>query len=159
MAGLIPFNNPFNRKNTGLARTNTDTDFEDFYNLLDDFFNDGLTSSRSLLTDTFKIDIEEKENEYLIEAELPGVKKKDVSLDVDGDTLCISVNHTEEINKDGEKGKNYIHRERRASSVSRRVRLADAKLGEIKAKLDDGVLTVTVPKDVKTITSRKINIE
>jgi len=149
MAGLIPFNI---RRNTDLARSSTD-----LYNMLDDFFNDGLMpGNRNLLKDTFKLDIEETEKEYLIEAELPGVKKEEIGLDVEDDNLCISVNRTEEDNKDG---KNYIHRERRVTSMSRRVRLANVNLDEIKAKLDDGVLTVTIPKDEKTSTSRKINIE
>jgi len=43
--------------------------------------------------------------------------------------------------------------------MSRRVRLANAKLDEAKAKLEDGVLTITIPKDEQAINSRKINIE
>ena len=151
MAGLVPFN----RKNNDLARTATG--FEDFYNMLDDFFSDGFMSpGRSLVRDTFKIDIQDKDGEYLIEAELPGIKKDEIDLNIEDDNLCITVNRTEEVNKDG---KNYIHRERRASSMSRRVRLANAKLDEIKAKLEEGVLTVTIPKDEKANTSRKIDIE
>ena len=149
MAGLIPFNR---NRNTNLARTGND-----FYNMLDDFFNDNFMSSRNLLRDTFKIDIQEKENEYLIEAEVPGIKKEEIDLSIDDDNLCISVNRVEESNKDD--GKNYIHRERRASSMSRRVRLQGAKLDEIKAKLDEGILTVTIPKDVKANILRKIDIE
>jgi len=152
MAGLIPFNH---RSNNSLARINS-TGFEDFYNMLDDFFSDGLMPGRSLLRDTFKLDIAEKDNEYLVEAEMPGISKDEISLNIDGDTLSISVNRTEETNNDG---KNFIHRERRASSMSRRVRLADAKLDEIKAKLEDGVLVVTIPKYVKVDSSRKIDIE
>ena len=153
MAGLIPFN----WKNNGLARP-TNTGFEDFYNMLDDFFSDNwLTgSNRNLLKDTFKIDIQDKEKEYLIEAELPGVKKEEIDLGIEDDNLCISVNRVEEENKDG---KNFIHRERRATSMSRRVRLANAKLDEIKAKLEEGVLSVTIPKDDKSTASRKIDIE
>jgi len=152
MTGLVPFN----RKNTNLARTGTG--FEDFYNMLDDFFSDGFMSSpnRNLLRDSFKIDIEEKDDEYLIEAEMPGIKKEEIDLNIDEDSLCISINRTEESNMDG---KNYIHRERRASSMSRRVRLAGAKLDNIKAKLDDGVLVITIPKDIKESSSRKIEIE
>ena len=154
---------PFNRKNTNLTNA---TGFNDFYNMLDDFFNDSFMSSpsRNLLRDTFKIDIEERENEYLIEAELPGIKKEEIDLNIEDDNLCISVNRnrTEETNSDdkGEKnGKNYIHRERRSTSMSRRVRLANAKFDEITAKLDNGVLAVSIPKDVKASTSRKIDIE
>ena len=161
MTGLIPFSNPLKRRNTNLANTAAGTGFEDFYNMLDDFFSGGFPSSRSLLTDTFKIDIEERENEYLIEAELPGIKKEEIDLNIEDDNLCISVNRVEETNSDGKgekNGKNYIHRERRSTSMSRRVRLANAKLDEITAKLDNGVLTVSIPKDVKANTSRKIDI-
>ena len=56
-------------------------------------------------------------------------------------------------------GKNYIHKERRASSMCRRVRLVNAKLDNIKAKLEEGVLTVSVPKKENTSTSRTIEIE
>lgn len=59
MAGLIPFN----RNNGRLAQSG----FDDFYNMLDDFFSDSWMSDRSLLKDTFKIDIEEADNEYRIE--------------------------------------------------------------------------------------------
>ena len=151
MAGLIPFN----RKNSNQVRQSAG--FEDFYNMLDDFFSDSwLQQGRSLLRDTFKIDIEETDKEYRIEAELPGFKKEEISLNIDEDNLCISVNRTEESN---DKGKSYIHRERRATSMSRRVRLANAALDEIKAKLEEGILTVIIPKCEKSVASRKIEIE
>jgi len=151
MAGLIPFN----RKNANLARAGAG--FEDFYNMIDDFFSDGIMpGGRNLLRDTFKIDIVEKENEYLVEAELPGVKKEEIDLSIDGETLCVSVNHAEEVSKDG---KNYIHRERRAASMERRIRLAGAELDAIAAKLENGILVVTIPKDTKANSSRKIDIE
>ena len=151
MAGLVPFN----LRNNNLTR-GTGIGFENFYNMLDDFFGDGLMPNRNLLRDTFKIDIEEREKEYLIEAELPGIKKDEIDLGIEDDNLCITVNRSEEVSKDG---RHYIHRERRASSMSRRVRLANANLSEIKAKLEEGVLTVTIPKDEKASASRKIDIE
>ena len=152
MAGLVPFN----RRSNNLTRTGTGIGLENFYNMLDDFFGDGMMPNRNLLRDTFKIDIEDTEKEYLVEAELPGIKKEEIDLGVEDDNLCISVNRAEEANKDG---KNFIHRERRAASMSRRIRLADANLAEIKAKLEEGVLTVTIPKQDKALTSRKIDIE
>ena len=152
MAGLVPFN----RRNGNLTRTGTGIGFENFYNMLDDFFGEGGTPARNLLRDTFKIDIEDTEKEYLVEAELPGIRKEEIDLGIEEDNLCISVNRTEETK---ENGKNYIHRERRQASMSRRIRLADANLGEIKAKLEDGVLVVTIPKQDKSVASRKIAIE
>lgn len=148
MAGLIPFN----RRNNNLPSTG----FEDFYNMLDDFFSDGWVPGRSLLKDTFKIDVKEAEGKYLVEAEMPGVKREEINLSIENQNLCISVNRDEDINQDG---KNYIHRERRTSSMHRSIRLADAKLDEIKAKLEHGVLTVTIPKQEKVSDLLKIDIE
>ena len=150
MTGLVPFN----RRSNHLGRTGVG--FENFYNMLDDFFSDGLPTSRSLLRDTFKIDIEETEKEYVVGAELPGIKKEEIDLGIEEDTLSIAVNRVEEAE---DSGKSYIHRERRATSMSRRVRLANANLAEIKAKLEDGVLTISIPKIDKAAASRKIEIE
>jgi len=150
MAGLVPLN----RRSNNLARTGLG--FDDFYNMLDDFFGDGLMPSRNLLRDTFKIDIADSDAEYRVEAEMPGIQRNEIGLNVEDDNLCISINRMEEANRDE---KNYIHRERRVSSMSRRIRLAGAKLEDIKAKLEDGVLIVTIPKDIKANTSRKIDIE
>jgi HSP20 family protein len=108
------------------------------------------------LKDTFKIDIQQTDTEYRIEAELPGIKKEEINLNVEDDNLCISVNRAEETE---DSGKNYIHRERRSSSMSRRVKLVDSQLDQIKAKLEEGVLIITVPKVDKTVNSRKIEIE
>jgi len=88
-----------------------------------------------------------------VEAELPGVTKEEIDLNADDESLCITVNRAEEVKR------NFIHRERRFISMSRRVRLAGANLDDIKAKLEDGVLTVTIPKMEKADASRKIDIE
>jgi HSP20 family protein len=151
MAGLIPFN----RRNAELARAGAG--FEDFYNMLDDFFSDNwLSSGRNLSKDTFKIDISEADDGYHIEAELPGVKKEEIALGIEDENLLISVNRAEETN---DEGKNFIHRERRTSSMSRRIRLAGADPDSIKAKLEDGVLNITIPKSEPVNTARTIEIE
>lgn len=148
MTGLVPFN----RKNTGLLNTG----FEDFYNMLDDFFSDNWSPRRSLARDTFKINVQQNEKEYLIDAELPGVNKEEISLDLSDGRLNIAVKREEKIN---EEKKNYIHRESRFSSMSRSVYLEDADVKGIKAKLDNGVLRITVPRQEKTVKSEQIEIE
>ena len=151
MAGLIPLNRKGNLTRIG-------SDFEDFYNMIDDFFSGPtqMSSNRQLLRDTFKIDIEETDDEYLVDAEVPGIKKEDVDLSIEGDNLLIKVNHQEEMDQSS---KNYVHKERRMSAMSRSVRLANANLNEIKAKLEDGILQVTIPKDKEVVSSRKIDID
>lgn len=147
MTGLVPFN----RRNTGLLSTG----FEDFYNMLDDFF-DSWSPRRSLERDTFKINVQQNESEYLIEAELPGVKKDEIDVDLNEGRLTISVKREEKIN---EEKKNYIHRESRFASMSRSIYLADAESNGIKAKLDNGILNITVPRQEKAVKSKKIEIE
>lgn len=132
------------------------TIYDDFHNMLDDFFGEGWQSGRNLMRDTFKIDVKEAENEYTVEAELPGIPKEQIDLSVNEQVLTISVQYDENVN---EENKNYIHRERRRGSMSRNLRLADAQLDEIKAKLENGVLMVTIPKQDKTSRIRKIGIE
>ena len=150
MVGMIPFN----RRGSYLARP--DVGFNDFYNMLDDFFTDSLRTGRNLQRDTFKIDIEDLGNEYRIDAEMPGVSKDEIDLNVEGEDLCIVLNRVE---TSGSEEKNYIHRERRVTSMTRRVRLADANLGAIKAKLEEGILSITIPKIEKVSDSFKIAID
>jgi HSP20 family protein len=148
MRGIVPFN-----RNRPIVRP---TGFEDFYNLVDDFFGDELMPRRNLLKDTFKIDVQETENQYVLEAELPGVKKEEISLELDDGMLSISVERVENVE---EEKKHYIHKERRYSSMRRSINLSDAKADGIKAKLEDGVLKVTVEKKQRSAESLKIDIE
>ena len=148
MASLIPFN-----KRSQLRRTDG---FEDFYNMLDDFFTSPLSTSRNLMNDSFKLDIQAKEDKYVVEADLPGVQKEEISLDIHDGQMRISIEREEKVD---EENKNYIHKERRYCSMSRGVYLGDASPEDIKAKLDNGVLTITVPKAKKQEVKSRIEIE
>jgi HSP20 family protein len=148
MAVLVPFN----KRRAELSPTSIDF----FNNMLDDFFTDGWPARRSLFCDTFKIDVSEDDKNYIIEAELPGVKKDEIGITIDDGKLNISVTRDEKVEEDK---KNYLHRERRYCSMQRSIYLADADSAGIHAKLDNGELTVTVPKKKNDDTSLKINIE
>ena len=148
MSGLIPFN----RKQNDLMNIG----FDDFSNMLDDFFTGSWPIRRSLAGDTFKIDIQDNDTEYTIEAELPGVKKEDVEITLNDGRLNLSVKK-EEVSEN--KSKKYIHRERKYAQMSRSILLADADDEGIKAKLEEGVLTIQVPKKQHEDTSKRIMIE
>ena len=148
MAGLIPFN----RKQNDLMNIG----FDNFSNMLDDFFTGSWPIQRSLAGDTFKIDIQDNDTEYTIEAELPGVKKEDVEITLNDGRLNLSVKK-EEVSEN--KSKKYIHRERKYAQMSRSILLADADDEGIKAKLEEGVLTIQVPKKQHEDTSKRIMIE
>jgi len=141
MAGLIPFDR------------RGDLFYDTFQNMMEEFFSDW-PFRRAI--DAFKVDVQERENDYLVEAELPGVRKEEVSVTLEDKRLTIAVNRMAETE---EKTKNYIHRERRAASASRHIYLPGAKSEGIKARLENGVLTVTVPKSAPGYRSVSVNIE
>lgn len=147
MAGLVPFHN----------RRPDMTPYDSFNSMLSDFFS-GWPGRffGPMRFDTFKVDVEERENDYLVEAELPGVRKEEVSVSLNENYLTISVSRHAETE---EKTKNYLYRERRAASMSRNLYLPNAKREGIRAKLDGGVLTVTVPKSSPGYGSVPIEIE
>ncbi|MHC1750538.1 MAG: Hsp20/alpha crystallin family protein [Cellulosilyticaceae bacterium] len=127
---------PFNRIN--LERRNG-SEFSDFYNMVEDFFNE-VTDTQY---DTFKMDVRENENEYAIEAELPGVQKEEIKIDYQQGNLMISVIRQEEVQEEKD---NFIHRERRLASMKRGIYLKNIKAEAISAKLEDGILHMIVPK-------------
>ena len=149
MTGLVPFN----KKSKEIS---TNTGFEDFYNVLDDFFSNDWPLRRTLTHDTFKVDVEDNGNEYLIEAEVPGIDKKDINVELNDGKLMISIVR-DETNES--KKSNFIHRERRYSSMSRSIYLEDAKPDGIRAKLENGLLKVEVPKEERPNKSVAIDVE
>jgi len=90
------------------------------------------------------VDIEESDKEYLIKAELPGMKKEEVKLKVEGGTLSISGERKAEKE---EKDKKYHRVERSYGAFSRSFTLPEGALAEkISAVFKDGVLMVHLPK-------------
>jgi len=124
--------------------------------MMDDFFNDSWPTSRNLMNDTFKLDVKETDDAYTIEAELPGIKKEEIRLALNDDRLTICIERNEETNKDTD---NYVHRERRCSSMQRAIFLADANDEGIEAKLDEGILQIVVPKQTKSKSAKEIEIK
>lgn len=88
------------------------------------------------------VDIEEREDAYVVEAEVPGVKREDVNIEVSGRELTIS-GEIEERQREGV----IRRRTRRVGRFEFRVALPSEVNPEgVDAKLNDGVLTVRVPK-------------
>lgn len=143
---------PFNRRN--LVKRNDG--FEDFYNMLDDFFTSPLSTNRNLMNDSFKLDIKDKEDKYLVEADLPGVDKEEINLSLNEGRLTISIEREEKEDKEED---DYVHRERRYTSMSRSVYLGDIKDEDVNAKLEDGVLCIEIPKGEEKEKIKKIPIE
>jgi len=90
------------------------------------------------------VDIFEDKDKYIVKAELPGMRKEDIDVSLDGNTLIISGERKQEEEK--REGENY-RSERFFGRFQRSVTLpTDVQGGKIEASYKDGVLTVTLPK-------------
>ena len=91
-----------------------------------------------------KLDVDETDKEFVVAAEIPGVKKEDISVDVDGDTISLRAELKRE--KEEKKGKT-VYSERTYGMVTRSFTLPmDIDDKAVKAEYKDGVLKLTLPK-------------
>ncbi|MDO5714668.1 MAG: Hsp20 family protein [Tissierellia bacterium] len=143
--------------NLRLRRNNIlDRGFEDFYNVIDDFFNGSFTPAKAMEAGSFKVDIEDRDDSYGIIAELPGIDKDEIEITLEEGKLRIAV---EKVEDEEEKEKNYLHRERRVRSMSRTMYFKDIDEENLEASLDQGVLEIKVPKKSKKDDMKKIEIQ
>lgn len=122
--------------------------------MLDELFSGTLTSAVS--DGAFKMNVEDAGTSYVVTAELPGVKKDEIDVELNEGRLSVSVDKKE---TEEEKGKTWLHKETREWSATRGVYLKDAATSGLAAKFEDGVLTVTVPKQEEKVNVTKISID
>lgn len=114
------------------------------FRMMDDFERGFFSNTVSGMSQ-FRTDISEKDDAYLLEADLPGFDKDNINIDLDGDVLTISAEQKTE-NEEKDKDGNYIRRERRYGSFSRSFDVAGIDTENIKADYKDGVLKLDLPK-------------
>ena len=126
------------------------TRFDPFTDLVDDFFKGFLVrplayeNGREALP-RMKVDVAEKNGAYVVTAELPGVRKDDISISVDGAqvTLEAEVKREREASQD----ERLLHTERVYGKVTRSFTLPQELDDEkVEAKYRDGILELTLPK-------------
>lgn len=94
---------------------------------------------------SMKIDVTESAEAYSVKAELPGVEKNDIDVQIDG--RLVAINAKVERNKEQKEGERIIRRERYTGAFSRSFTLAsDVDEANAKAEYKDGVLSLTLPK-------------
>jgi HSP20 family protein len=130
--------------------------FDEMERLFEDFWGDSLIDTPSTGTRRFSVDISEKDDSFIVEAELPGINEDDLEVKLDRDILTISAEKEEE---NEEEDKNYYRREIRSGRFERRFRLPDNIDKEsIKADLKDGILKIDLPKTEESKEVKKIDI-
>ncbi|MBE5936108.1 MAG: Hsp20/alpha crystallin family protein [Lachnospiraceae bacterium] len=119
--------------------------------LFDDFFEDFARPIRSVakinnpVGNVMRTDVKECDNGYQLDIDLPGYDKKDVQAKLKDGYLTITAS-TKDEKKDESDGK-YIRRERYYGTCSRRFYVGEhMELEDIKAKFENGILRVTIPK-------------
>ena len=144
MFELMPF---------GYRRISAYNPFRDFEEMSRSFWDDSNVSA-------FRTDITEKDGKYILEADLPGFKKEDITCRLKDGYLTVSAEKGLDKNEEDKKGR-VLRQERYAGACSRSFYVGDVKTEDIKAKYEHGVLTILVPKhDPKKLTSSsKVTIE
>lgn len=118
-----------------------------FDRVFHDFFGNGINRF-----DNFSTDVIDRGDSYLLQAELPGFQKEDITIDLDKEILTITASHKEEKNES--KG-NYVRQERRYNSYCRSFHVPGIRTKDIVAEYKSGVLEVTLPKEQAVIDEPK----
>lgn len=118
-----------------------------FDNMLDDFS----------VNDKIKCDIYEKNGNYYVEADIPGFKKEEISVECEDGYITITAEKNTDTEEKDE-NKKYLKRERFYGKTTRKFYVGDIDSNLIKAEFKDGILNVTVPKDEKQPNKKSINI-
>ena len=142
MAGMIPYSN-YER---ALRRQFP-------FDMFDELLGSPLTVNAN---DAFKMDVEDAGDAYVVNAYLAGVNRDEIDVELNEGRLSISVEKTE---TEEHKSKNFLHKETSEWSATRGVYLKDAATAGLSAKLVDGMLTVSVPKQDEKANVTKIAID
>ena len=139
MFGMIPFERSDNN----------------IFDLFDNFQKQFFRNSNATLP-AFRADIRDLDDKFVLDAELPGFNKEDISLDLKEGILTIKAEHKEaQEQKQGE----YIRRERRTGSFARSFDVSGIDESGISAAYKNGILEVTLPKQAPVVPeSRQIDI-
>lgn len=117
-------------------------------NLIDEFFDYPFRRQQRKNDDVMmRTDVKEHENGYELDISLPGYKKEDIQAELKNGYLTINASTSHQNNEKDEKTGKYIRRERYCGSCSRSFYIGkDVTQEEIKAKYENGLLTLSIPK-------------
>lgn len=138
MFNMMPY-----RANHNIARRENRGYFEDFANdFFRPFFGDfGMMADQRLM----KVDVKDEGDRFVLEADMPGMKKDDLKVEVNDGVLTIAANYDENTEQKDDQTK-YVYRERRCGSMRRSFNVEGIQEEGITAAFKDGVLTLTLPK-------------
>ncbi|MCO6530924.1 MULTISPECIES: Hsp20/alpha crystallin family protein [Lactobacillus] len=125
----------------------------DWFDLPRKFFDDGDMAK------LMQSDVVENDKEYIIKVDMPGMDKNDINLNYNNGILSVSGSRKSFKDLSNDKNNSLIHRERSEGHISRSFRLPNVVASEIHAKYDNGVLTITLPKQSSGQSDNSIQID
>lgn len=128
--------------------------FERMLKSFNEVFDQGEIPTLDGNFNSFRTDVKETEEAYLVEAELPGFEKEDITIDVEDNYLLIHAKRDEE-KETRDNDDRIIRQERRYGEFMRRFYVDNIDEEKIKAKLKNGVLKIELPKLEPTKPPRK----
>lgn len=130
-------------------RHHYDEDLFPFDSIFDDFFP---TTSRRT-SEMLKTDILEDNEHYTLKMEVPGIKKENIKMSYEDGYLTVSCTKNEE--NDEKSHHKYVRKERYFGSYSRSFYIGEMKEDQIDASLNNGVLTIRLPKEAQKAPEKK----
>lgn len=122
----------------------------------DPFFNDYFDLFNSKQNHNFmNTDIIEKENNYILKVEVPGINKEDITIDYDDENLNIKIVK----NDNCEESDNYLRKEICYGEYSRKFYVGNINENEIEANYNNGILTISIPKKTQLENKKSIEIK
>ena len=140
MFSIIPY-----RSNRAMAQRPTRGFFDDdfFRPFFEEGFGGLMRPERAM-----KVDVRDEGDHYLLEADIPGVAKDDVKVEVEGGVLTIAAEYNQE-NEEKNDENHYVYRERHCGSMRRAFNVEGIREDDITAEFRDGVLRLTLPKQAE----------
>jgi HSP20 family protein len=127
---------------TGLTRWRPFAELEDLRGRIDRMFSE--MENGEVRKWNMDLDVIERDDQYVLRADVPGIKPDEVKIEVEDDLLTVSAEHEE---SEEERKDNYVRRERRYGSFSRSVALPKGVTADqVEATCKDGVVEVSIPK-------------
>ena len=132
--------------------------FERMAQSFQEMFEEDFTPSLSRQMQSFRADVKETNDAYIVQADLPGFKKEDITVDLENNYLTIRAErHDAEEEKEGDR---IIRSERHYGSFTRRFYVNEIDENAVEASLKDGVLTIELPKkELDTDEKKRIDIK
>lgn len=137
----------YNNRNQQMRVYDPFREMESFFgNPFGDFFSNQNLSA-------FKTDITDEGDYYLLASDLPGFEKKDITLQLNGDTLTIQAKRQSKVEQNDEK---VVRMERSYGVYSRQFNVSEIDTDNIKASYENGVLSLRLPKKNTVLPQSKV---